>query len=319
MSKLDPHSINFNNNNFVVEIKGETEFKKDVESDMLEAAKQEADIIINRAKEQANEILTQAQAQADNLISSANSEIQTKTETMLEDAKKEADEILNSAQKQANEITETSKKDADEFIKAASEKIEQERIEITKKGYEEGYNDGVEKIREELSGKIEDFDKFFKSSYELKDKIIKAASKDILDIIVNISSKILLKELDNKTLDKIIKNAITKFENKENINIILSEKYARLLFELQNNYLHNDEYEFDFDKFKKYDNFDVIYNPKYDDDTIIVENLKERFDASINSQLDVIVREIYEKTKNGQLDLENYIEDETQGTQQDNK
>ena len=43
-----------------------------------------------------------------------------------------------------------------------------------------------------------------------------------------------------------------------------------------------------------------------DDDTIIVENLKERYDASINSQLDVIIRNIYDNSQNGKLDLEQY-------------
>jgi len=127
----------------------------------------------------------------------------------------------------------------------------------------------------------------------------------MLDLILNITKKILLKELDSKTIDKIIKNAITLLEKKENINIILSEKYAKLLFELQKESL-SEEIEFNFEDFKQYENFDVVYNPSFDDDTIIVENLKERYDASINSQLDVIVRDIYNNTQNGKLDLENY-------------
>ena len=96
------------------------------------------------------------------------------------------------------------------------------------------------------------------------------------------------------------------------MNIILSEKYAKLLFELQQKAL-DEEKEFNFENFKQYDGFDVIYNPKFADDTIIVENLKERFDASINSQLDIIIRNIFDNSQNGQLELEEYIEeDETQ-------
>ena len=70
--------------------------------------------------------------------------------------------------------------------------------------------------------------------------------------------------------------------------------------------------EFNFDEFKQFENFDVIYNKEFDDDTIIVENLKERFDASVNSQLDVIIRNIYDNSQNGKLELEQYIEDETE-------
>ena len=45
---------------------------------------------------------------------------------------------------------------------------------------------------------------------------------------------------------------------------------------------------------------------------IALENLKERYDASINSQLDVIIRNVYDNSQNGKLDLEQYLEDETE-------
>ena len=79
----------------------------------------------------------------------------------------------------------------------------------------------------------------------------------------------------------------------------------RWLYELRKESL-NDEIEFNFEDFNQYENFDIVYNPSFNDDTIIVENLKERYDASINSQLDVIIRNIYDNTQNGKLDLENY-------------
>ncbi|MBR3605200.1 MAG: hypothetical protein IKL52_04145, partial [Candidatus Gastranaerophilales bacterium] len=175
----------------------------------------------------------------------------------------------------------------------------------------EGHKDGIEHAQEELEGKIADFDNFCSNQYEIRDKILKSANKDILDLIINISKKILLKELDAQTLDKIIKNAISLLEKKENINIILSEKYAKILYELQQKKL-GEEVEFSPENFKQYENFNVVFNPDFSDDTIIVENLKERYDASINSQLDVIIRNIYDNTQNGKLDLEHYIEDETE-------
>ena len=115
----------------------------------------------------------------------------------------------------------------------------------------------------------------------------------------------MFKELDAKTIDKIIKETISLLEKKENITIILSQKYAKLLYELQKESLEKDV-EFNFEDFKQYENFNVVYNPNFSDDTIIIENLKERYDASINTQLDVIIRNIYDNTQNGKLDLENY-------------
>ena len=91
----------------------------------------------------------------------------------------------------------------------------------------------------------------------------------------------------------------------------LSEKYAKLLYEYQKKSLGQD-IEFNFEDFKQYDNFNIVYNPSFDEDTIIVENLKERYDASVNSQLDVIIRNIYDNSQNGKLDLEQYTQDEAE-------
>ena len=221
-----------------------------------------------------------------------------------EEAKKRADEIATTA-------SETSKSEADRLINESKEKIEQERIQVTKDGYADGHKEGLEKIQEELEEKINSFDKFCQNQLDIKDKIIKSASKDIFSLITNISKKVLLKEVDSVALDKIIKNTISLLDKKENVTLILSEKYARLLFELQQKAL-DEEKEFNFENFKQYDGFDVIYNPKFADDTIIVENLKERFDASINSQLDILIRDIYENSKNGNFDMEQYIDNATE-------
>ena len=94
-------------------------------------------------------------------------------------------------------------------------------------------------------------------------------------------------------------------ENKDNINIILSEKYAKILYEFQKKSL-NEEIDFDFQNFKQYQNFNISYNSEYDDDTIIVENIKERLDASIASQIEIIIREIEEKTQKNKLEIEEY-------------
>lgn len=313
MSRLNLDNINFEKSNFLVEIKEEKKEedkkqkeKKQEKLDSIELEiknkMNEADLILNRAKDDAQVIVDEAKNQAQEILENAKAEVeQTKVE-LIQKATDEANSIIETAK-------ETSRKENEELIQNSKEEIEKERIEITKKGYEDGYQDGLAHIQEELSEKIKNFDEYCKNQYTIRDKILKSANKDILDLIINISKKILLKELDFNTLDKIIKNTISLLEKKENINIILSEKYARILFEHQKESL-SEEIEFNFEDFKQYDNFDIIYNPSFDDDTIIIENLKERYDASINSQLDVIIRNIYDNSQNGKLDLEQY-EDET--------
>lgn len=312
MSRLKIDNINFEESDFLVEISKEEKKVEILQEDVdvqkeIEKNTQEATLILNRAKEQAQILLEEAQNQVKKILE--------QKEEMEQEAQQRKREIIDEAIKRADEIVEsartTSKEEHEQFLITSKEEIEQERLETIKNAYEEGHKDGIEHAQEELEGKIADFDNFCSNQYEIRDKILKSANKDILDLIINISKKILLKELDAQTLDKIIKNAISLLEKKENINIILSEKYAKILYELQQKKL-GEEVEFSPENFKQYENFNVVFNPDFSDDTIIVENLKERYDASINSQLDVIIRNIYDNTQNGKLDLEHYIEDETE-------
>ncbi|MBR5304606.1 MAG: hypothetical protein IKU37_07260 [Candidatus Gastranaerophilales bacterium] len=317
MSKLKLDKINYDESDFIVEIiekkeeqekpivstKNEIQTHKEAQEIFLEAQKNvaESKLILNRAKAEAQEIIENAQKEVQ--------ETKNKIQKELEQLEAQKNEILKSANTQAAKIIEEAKenssKEANELIEKSKEEIESERISTIKNAYDEGYKDGLEHIEDELNEKISIFETFCLNQYEIRDKILKSANKDILDLIINISKKILLKELNAEIIDKIIKNAISLLEKKENISIILSEKYAKLLFEYQKKSLTN-EIEFNFEDFKQYENFDIVYNPGFDDDTIIVENLKERYDASINSQLDVIIRNIYDNTQNGKLDLENF-------------
>ena len=244
-------------------------------------------------------------------------EAETKAETLLDNANKEADEILKKAKSEAEKILkqaqteaqENAQKSVDEIISKAKaefdDKTEKERVETINNAYKEGYEDGHKKLLEELDEKIKFFDEFCKTQYTIEQNILKAASKEILDLILTISKKVLLKELDSAALEKIIESSINLLENKENINIILSEKYAKILYEYQKRSLNTD-IDFDFKDFKQYKNFNIIYSPEYSDDTIIVESIKERLDASIASQMEILIRNIEEKTQQEKLEIEEY-------------
>ena len=315
MSKLKSDKINFDDDDFLVEVVNDNqleknkstrtlqedfEAQKELQEKVLQAKKitDEADLIVNRAKDEAQ-----------NLVDIARNEAQEIKEKALSEAEQKRNEIIEEANAEASKIIEEAKASADtnlnDLITKTKEDLEQERIKTIKEAYEEGHKDGLEKIQEEFEDKISDFNKFFASQYELRDKILKSANKDILDLILNISKKVLLSEVNAVILDKIIKNAITLLEKKENINIIVSEKYAKLLFEHQKKSL-DDDIEFNFEEFNQYENFNIVFNPDFDDDTIIIENLKERYDASLGAQLDVIIRNIYDNSQNGKLDLEQY-------------
>ena len=301
MNKINPEKINFNDDNFVIGFSANPTSSKNEKKKQEEI--EEGDLIINRAKEQAQDILLDAQKEAQDFLLNA----QNQAQAIVEKAQQEADEVLEKAQKEASEIQENAQKEAQELLLSSQNELEQIKIQATKDGYEEGHKDGLDKIQEEMEEKVEAFSKFCAENTEIKNKVLKSTSRDIFEIITNISKKILYKELNAQILDEIIKKTISNLEKKEDVTIIVSEKYAKLLFELQNKSLDK-EIEFKPENFRQYNNFNIVFNPKYSEDTIIIENLKERFDASLASQLDIIIRQMYEQTKNGQLDLEQYLD-----------
>jgi len=290
LSKIKKNKINFNDDDFLVNVEiNEREndglnvakkHKRDDEKEnpefgVFQSAEAEKEEILSNAKEEASEIIQNANREAELIIENAKKEINASAldekEKILQDAKKEAFDLLNNSK----------------------EELENLRIQTTKTGYDDGYNDGLTKIREELEEKINDFDNFIAVQKEVKEKILKSATGDILDVICELSKKVILKETDAETLEKIIRKTISMLEKKDDVNIILSTKYAKLLLQLQNKSLDKDE-ELKLEDFKQYKNFNIIYNDKFAPDTIIVENIKERFDASVSSQLDVILRNILE-------------------------
>lgn len=300
MSKLNSDKINFDKDDFLVEVSDEID-KHHITNH---------DLILNRAQNEAEQEIESAQKQAIEIIESAKIEAEQKANEIIESAQNSANSIVEEAQKQANDILEEANAQKNEILTNSTKEVETASQEAANKGYEEGYKDAQDKFLEENEEKINAFDKFCLNQNIVRDKILKNSSREILNIIQNISKIILIKELDSETLEKIIKKTISLCEEKDNIKIILSEKYAKLLYELQKKDI---EAEFNFEDFKQYEGFSVLYNKELDPDTIIIENPKERFCASIKEQLDKIMRDILENTQNGNIDLEEY--DETSRTE----
>ena len=300
MSKLNSGKINFNENDVLVKV------------DILENNNQisEEDLIKNRAQNEIELEIQNAKNKAKEIVENAKNNAQAQADDILDNANKKAQEIIEDATKQANDILQEANANKNELLTNANQEIEKASQQSAQKGYEDGYKDAQEKFFEENEEKIKAFDEFCLKQNIVRDKILKTASREILNIIENISKKVLLKELDKESLNNIIKNTISLFDKKENITIILSEKYAHLLFELQQKEM---DIELNFEDFKQYQGFEVIYNKELPQDTIIIENPKERFCASISQQLDKIIREILDNTQNGNIDIEEY--DETSPTE----
>ena len=300
MSKLQLDKINFQEDDFEVVVAGSQGGSQEHGKDA---------ITLNRAEQQANETIEAARLEASKIISEANKKATDKLNQIIENANLEAKNIIDNANDEAKTLIETTQKENQQLIEQTQASLEEKTAQAAREGYEDGYQDAQSKFLEEMQEKIEDFNKFCEIQSTLKDKILKNASRDMLNLVQALSKSIILSELNGEILDKVIKKTIEYFEQKEDITIVLSKKYAQMLFEFQKK---NFDVELNFAEFSQYENFKIAYNSQIDEDTIIVENNKERFDASISNQLEVVIREIYEKTKNGVVDVEEYTEESSE-------
>ncbi len=300
MNKLRYSKINFENEDFLVEIDSKEEEIVPIEqNEVIEEEKEEikqeieeSELILNRARAQADEIVEKANLKARKLIEQTKLEIEKQKEESLKETEKKAKEIIDNATNEAQKKNDEAK----ETIKNAQQELEDLRAQKAREGYEDGYKDGLEKGIIEQNEKFQDFDNFCEIQKEIEKKVLKKASNDIINVIQSIARKVLLKNIDCGTLGKIIDKTVELFDKQENFEILLSEKYYNILLELE-----------------VPKNYNIISNKELKDDTIIVLGETESYSASIGDSIESIIEEIYKSAK-GEIEIENYLDDEISGT-----
>ncbi len=262
-----------------------------------EQPQENSEIISEAEVTKINLILKEAEDKAQKILEDANN----KAQEIIEAAALQANDIKNKAQLEANNITEDanailekSKTEAESLLEQANSESVQIREnasqEGAKEGYQSGYNDGLNKIRDELLHKICAMDEVVKNTFEMKNKILSSSSKEIVELVLLIARKLLINSVDENCVAKVVNNSLSLLNDKENIELILSEKYAKLLNQVLNDDLleQKPDLEIDIDKLKS---IKLVYNSKLHDDTLIIQTLKERLDLSFTSQLDKISKE----------------------------
>jgi|SRR6056297_286992 len=157
-----------------------------------------------------------------------------KQELNKEMTKKEQ-EIIAAAEKKAQLIINDGKKEAD--------RIYEEQKELGfEKGYEEGYNKGLEKILEDKNDILEEANMIKENAQEKHKEFLASADKDIVDMIMNVSNKLIYDELnkDKTKILKIIQKTIEQTTHKKKIILYVSSadfntvsnKRERLMFQI---------------------------------------------------------------------------------------
>lgn len=199
--------------------------------------------------------------------------------SIIAEAQKKAEAILAQAQNQANTIVGTAIQDAEASKDAVT-------ADARKQGFEEGYEDGKEKITTEMEDLVFNVNNFAKCQFDMKHRIIKSLHTDILDLVLAISEKIckinMLKDRD--VLLNVVSNAITQLKEKENVTIIVNPVMAQKIYQI------SDDLK---EKIFNLENIKIIEDSSVSPDGTIVESVGSRIDARVSTQIEQYAQKLY--------------------------
>lgn len=204
-------------------------------------------------------------------------------------AKKLAQELIIKAKKQAELIVEEAKQNAqkhiDEAVAQANEKVAEITQEARENGRKIGYEEGQESIKNDLIEQIENLDKFVKSEFEIKKRIIKSAHNDIVNLVVMIADKVCQKKLkmDREILYNITKKSINELKDKESVTIFVNPNMAKKIYSISES-LQKD--------ILTLQSIKIVEDSSVSEDGTIVESISTRIDNRISSQIDEIAQKL---------------------------
>lgn len=218
----------------------------------------------------------------------------------LEEIREKSQEIIANAQKIANEkansIIDKAAEEASNIIEAAHVKAQQILVDsevsvrnAQEEGYQlgqkNGYDDGFRQVYEDLNEQIKSVDLIAESSFKVKQEIILSSEKEILELAITISEKILKEYLMVKpeTILGIIRAGISNLKDKEEVKVIINPAHAASLYEMEEDFKNT---------VKGLKSIRIIEDRTVPYDGIMIESADSRIDASVSSQIEQITKEI---------------------------
>lgn len=221
-----------------------------------------------------------------------NAEGKTNLNKEISDAGLIADSIVAEAKKQAQAILAQAQTQAQQMIAQAEEQARASQDEITaewrRKGYEEGYQDGSERIISDMEDLIYNINNFAKCRFEIKNRIIKSLHRDILELVLEISQKICKTQItqNDEVLEKVIIEAISHLKEKENVTVIVNPVMAEKIYAISEdikNAVHTLE------------SVKVIEDSSISPDGTIVESVGSRIDARVSAQIEQLAHKLFDQ------------------------
>lgn len=121
---------------------------------------------------------------------------------ILETAQQEAQQLLKQASKEAEQMKAQTQLDLEDWIEAQKLQEEKRLAEKEQTAYDQGYEKGLEKaarqMKEKYATMIGEAEEVLQLAYARKDEIILEAEPFLLELSVEIASKVLQQTLDDK-------------------------------------------------------------------------------------------------------------------------
>jgi len=202
----------------------------------------------------------------------------------LQKAKVEAEQLIVTAQAQVDKYMleaqqQTETESSELYQKSKFQGYEDGYSEGKKQGYDEGYN----RILSEMSEKIQALETLVKSSFEVKNQIVRSSEKEILEFVVLIAEKMVRTklEMEPELVSNIIKSAISELKEKDEVKIVINPALAEKIYAIT-------------DEIKKgmggVNNIKIIEDRTVSPDGVIVESVDTRIDARLDTQVAQITK-----------------------------
>lgn len=204
-------------------------------------------------------------------------EIYNRREVILKEANDEALKIINTAKRNAHdEIASSKKRGYEEGYNAG--------MEIGKnKGYSEGYEVGKVEIAEELQkqneSKVNELSEMLQKIEEEKEGIISQYEKDLTKLAIGIAEKIIRHKIDSKdsSVAAIIESVIKDYRNVEWIKVYISSKDDAIAIQADKKLINELN--------KISDDVKIEITEELEEGGVIVETPDGIVDAGISTQL----------------------------------
>lgn len=145
-------------------------------------------------------------------------------EELLQHAEEQAAEILKNAQERSLLEKEKAALELENWTRAQQEKVTQELEEIKRQGWSEGYGQGMQEAEKEYTAKIELAQEILDKAFKEKKEIIQESEPFVIELSVQIASKIIQEELTTKpdVLIEMIKQNLVYSNERSMISICVS-------------------------------------------------------------------------------------------------